>query len=117
MKKTLIVLISTLILSACQATPKLYYWGDYTNTLVDYTVSPNDETLQEHKAALNDIVQTSHEENKKVPPTIYFKLGVIELNAGNGNYKKFFEKEKSLYPESITFVDFYANKNTRGVEK
>ena len=108
MKKYTILLISVALLTGCATTEKsMFYWGDYSETAVSYRVAPNDETLEQFKNTLENIIEKSNSKGMKVPPTIYFELGVIELKSTGKNYMAFFEKEMKLYPQSTQFITLY----------
>ena len=99
---------SLFFLGGCAATVTEagYYWGDYSQTLYNYTKDPNQTTLAAHVEELEDIISTSDEKGLKVPPGIHAELGYIKARQGNdalamGHY----EKEMSLYPESRLFLE------------
>lgn len=102
-KKLLIVALVAAV-TGCAA-PSIYYWGDYSDTLYQYTKEPSEQTLAAHRAELMDIIETAEKKRKKVPPGIYFELGMIEAKSGNHRMAtEYLLKEQSLFPESETYV-------------
>ena len=88
------------------APPKLYHWGDYSNSLYSCKKDPSEETLLKHKQVLEEIVKASGEKNLRVPPGVYGELGYICLRQNSTKEaKKYFEMEEQLYPESKILMD------------
>lgn len=80
---------------------RLYDYGDYSSTLYNLNKNQNEETLAKHKAELEQIITSSKEHTKKVPPGIYAELGYI-YQKGNDKKEavKLYQLESDLYPES-----------------
>lgn len=101
----IIFFIFTLLIIGC-APQKMYYWGNYSNTLYNYRKNPNDKTLLKHKQELEKIVEKSTKRSLKIPPGVYAELGYIYFRQNNTKEAiKFFQLEKKLYPESYVFMD------------
>ena len=110
MKKLIFSLIATFLILSCVSQSKLYYWGEYSDTLYDYKKSLTSETLEKHKDELNNIIVKSHRLRKNVPPGVNAELGYILMLEGNSDAAlQYFEQEKSLYPESEKFVSSIIN--------
>lgn len=91
-----------------------YYWGNYSHSYYSYLQSPSAESQIEHKETLIDIIETSSENNLKVPSGIYAELGLIEYNANNQQQAKiYFDKEIELYPESTVLIRSIFDKATK----
>ena len=110
MKIRIIAVATALVLlsgCAAQVTEAGYYWGNYANTLYEYTKEPSDETLAQHVEELETIVAESNERELKVPPGVYAELGHIASKSGDGNAAAlaYYESEMSLYPESRIFLE------------
>lgn len=95
----------TLILAGCQSN-NIYHWGSYESTLYDLKKSPSEENRAKHKEQLEKIIASAKKKNKKVPPGIYFELGMMEANAGNLDRSvELLTLEKNEFPESHIYVD------------
>lgn len=109
MKTTIIAVMSALVLlsgCAAQVTEAGYYWGNYANTLYEYTKSPSEEALAQHVQELQSIIAESKERELKVPPGILAELGYIEASKGNNEAAMaHYEAEMQLYPESRIFLE------------
>lgn len=102
--KWLIILLGALLLSAC--TSKIYYWGSYENTLYRYNKEPNEANLSKHKAELEMIINKSSKGKRRVPPGIYFELGMIEARLGNiARSIELLNLEKAQFPEAEVVVN------------
>jgi len=85
---------------------KMYYFGNYSDTLYSFEKNQNDKSLLKHKQELENIVTKSELKNIPVPPGIYAELGYINLKLNNFiEAIKFFQAESQLYPESRHFMD------------
>ena len=101
----MIFIFLTLIASSCTQKKTIFYWGDYSNTLYDYKKTPNDENLNKHIEAIQDIIDKSNEKNIKVPPGVYCEYGYILAKEGKKDEAiKYFELEGNTYPESAAFI-------------
>ena len=103
--KKYVITLAFFMLTECVSNNGLYYWEDYTEVLYDYKVNPSNESQASYKESLVDIIDVSIDENKKIPPGIYFELGLVHLKEGNTSKgKEYIEKEKVNYPESSTVI-------------
>ncbi len=107
MKKHFIILFLFLVISfivGC-AQERLYYWGNYSQTLYSYKKLPKEENLQAHKACLVKIIEESNKMNKRTPPGVCCEYGYILLKEGKTREASYyFEMEEKNYPESKLFV-------------
>jgi len=104
--KFIIFLLSIIFLSGCGA-KTIYYWGDYSGSLYDYTKEPSLKTKKSHKAELVNIIKKSEKrKDKKVPPGIYFELAMLYAEEGEvSTAQQYLLKEKDLFPESTKSVE------------
>lgn len=88
------------------APQKMYYFGDYSQTLYSLEKNQTEEALINHKQELEKILTESEARNLPVPPGIYAELGYINLKA-NSSQKAItlFQTESQLYPESKHLMD------------
>jgi hypothetical protein len=118
MKTVLIAVTLTIIFTSCATQRTIYYWGNYSSTLYSYKQDPSDETLIEHKNALLEIFEKGAKKKKKVPPGLYSEYGYILLNEGNAEEaNKYFELEKTTYPESELFIKKFTNQEKNEEEQ
>jgi len=105
-RTNLLILIFLVAVVTCScAAPKMYHWGDYSNSLYNSKKNPSDENLLKHKQVLEEIVKQSNEKSLRVPPGVYAELGYIYFRQNNGKEaERYFELEKQLYPESTVFM-------------
>lgn len=93
-------LLACIFFAGC-APQKMYYFGDYSQTLYAHEKNQNEESLLEHKQELESIITESKAKNLPVPPGIYAELGYIYLKANKSQEAiKLFQSESQLYPES-----------------
>lgn len=108
MKRELFLVIgflASIFFSGC-APQKMYYFGNYSQTLYSFEKNQNEETLLSHKQELEKIISESEVKSLPVPPGIYAELGYINLKANKSQESiKLFQAEEQLYPESKYFMD------------
>ncbi len=101
----LITVLCCLVSTGC-APKKMYYFGNYSNTLYSCEKNQNDKSLLEHKQELETIITESESRNLPVPPGIYAELGYINLKSNNSKEAiRLFQGESQLYPESKHLMD------------
>jgi hypothetical protein len=94
------------LVSAGCAPKKMYYFGNYSNTLYSFEKNQNDESLLKHKQELETIITESESKALPVPPGIYAELGYINLKSNNSKEAiSLFQAESQLYPESRLLMD------------
>jgi hypothetical protein len=100
MKKIVAVLI---LLCASSCANQKYYWGDYDSSLYHYYKNP--AKAEDYEKELKSIIEKG-EATKKVPPGIYAEYGYqLMLKKDWDGAAVNFEKEKTLWPESASFMD------------
>lgn len=111
-KKVLLLLLSLIIpiISGC-TTNKMYYFGDYSETLYAYEKNQNDESLIKHLQELDRVIQESKDKNLRVPPGIYAEFGYLKLKMKKPKEAvEYFNAESQLYPEGKHLMDRLINK-------
>ena len=94
------------LVSAGCAPKKMYYFGNYSNTLYSFEKNQNDESLLKHKQEIETIITESESKALPVPPGIYAELGYINLKSNNSKEaSRLFQAESQLYPESRLLMD------------
>ena len=93
----LLVTIST----GCVAAPKMYHWGNYSQTLYVSKKTSTEENFLKHQQNLETIIEESQKRDLRVPPGVYAELGYIYFRQNrNTEAVKYFQLEETLYPES-----------------
>ncbi|MBB5018833.1 hypothetical protein HNQ59_002130 [Chitinivorax tropicus] len=88
----------------------LYYWGQYQPQVYEH-LKGDGKGPEEQIAALESDLQKAQSKNAALPPGYYAHMGMLYLKTGkNDQVKQAFETEKTLYPESSTFMDFLLKK-------
>lgn len=96
----LMLALSALIVG-CTTRSQMYYWGNYSGTLYNAKKNPCPESLSEHKAGLEAIIDESKTRNLRVPPGVYAELGYIYSMENNTQKAiELFQLEQNTYPES-----------------
>ncbi|PKE27871.1 DUF4810 domain-containing protein [Rahnella sp. AA] len=97
-----------LLLAGCakQDDKLLYNWDKYQTTVYQYyqgdKVGPEQQI-----ASLKESIEKSRATNKAVPPGLHAQLGLLYANTGHTDLAfQEFNTEKSLFPESATYMDF-----------
>lgn len=87
----------------------LYYWGDYQPQI--YGHFTGDKGPEEQIAALEAGLEQARAIGKTVPPGYLAHLGVLYASGEHGEQmRKYFEAEKTLYPEGTGYIDFLLRK-------
>ncbi|HOF04561.1 MAG TPA: DUF4810 domain-containing protein [Syntrophales bacterium] len=95
-----------LFLSGCAGGQKMYYWGDYSDTLYKYKKNPSEQSLLDHRQSLERILEESAKNNLRVPPGVYAELGYIYFRQNKKDLAiQNFQREKALYPEATLLMD------------
>ena len=83
-----------------------YYWGKYSYTYHDLLKEPSDDTRAAHEETLRDIIENSNERDIRVPPSIHAELAyLLTFKNADEEAMTHFEIERTLYPESQTFLE------------
>jgi hypothetical protein len=92
----------------------MYYWGDYSESLYQTKKHPSEESLAEHEAVLEKIIETSKEKNCRIPPGVYAELGYIRAMRNDSKRAvELFTLEKQTYPEAALFMDRLIQRSER----
>ncbi|MBU2226543.1 MAG: DUF4810 domain-containing protein [Proteobacteria bacterium] len=98
-----------IFLSGCAA-QRMYYWGDYSNTLYQSKKHPSDQSNLGHQQALENIIEESGKNNLRIPPGVYAELGYVYFRQNKKDLAiQNFKMEKQLYPESTLLMDRLEN--------
>lgn len=99
-----------LLLNGCQSPKTIYYWDGYQENLYNYTqIDKTSHT--EQIQSLEHTIEKAKSANKPIPPGLHAHLGLLYFSVGNPDKAiEQLEIEKSLFPESKTFIDFIERK-------
>lgn len=104
MNKFFFVLLSILLVGC--ATPELYHWGSYENTLYKSFKEGGSFTVEEQIDLLQKDIDTAQSKELKVAPGVFAQLGYLYFQVGdNSAAKNAFQTESRLFPESKKFMD------------
>ena len=98
--------LAVLMISGCKSTPPMYEYGEYSESFYALKKDPDVESNAQWKASLEEVIELSNARAIRVPPGVFANLGYIHLKSNNKEQAiKYFEREKSTYPEATKFMD------------
>jgi len=99
-----VVLSTTIALSGCMATqPPLYRWDSFEAQIYGHFKG---EAPEPQIAKLEEQKQKAASGPSAIPPGLHAHLGLLYAKVGNADAaQQCFVNEKTLYPESATFMD------------
>lgn len=99
-----------LLLSGCATRHQsLYYWGDYQPQV--YGHFTGDKGPEEQIASLEAGLEKARAVGKPVPPGYHAQLGILYAKTEHEDQmRKYFEAEKTQYPEGAAYMDFLLRK-------
>ncbi|MCD8569584.1 MAG: DUF4810 domain-containing protein [Geovibrio sp.] len=111
-KSLIFALLIAFSVVACATNTSLYYWGDYPKSSVNYAMKSADkEYTQKHIEELRKVIETSDSQKRRVAPGLYAEYGqLLYENEQRNEARKFFELEKTTYPESEVFINRIVSK-------
>ena len=100
------LLVGATLTGCAGRTPRIYEWGSYQEQVYEYYKS-QDTSPNKQIAALEADVEKIRATGKTPPPGFHAHLGLMYAQSGNSaQARREFETEKTLFPESATFMDF-----------
>ncbi|MDD3323439.1 MAG: DUF4810 domain-containing protein [Paludibacter sp.] len=106
MKKTILITLSVILLTACSVQKPLYTWSNYANSSYNYLKNNDEKSTQELIKSYQAIIEKQKGTRGVVPPGIYADYGFILLQANKtAEGKAMLLKEIALYPESSVFIE------------
>jgi hypothetical protein len=106
--KTVVLLATVLSLTGCanKAPPPLYGWHGFEKNLDTYFRGDR-ESLDTQAKRMEDDLQKMRAAGQAVPPGYQAHLGLLHGKQGDlARFQQHLQAEKSLFPESETFVNF-----------
>jgi len=106
-KQFILPLLGVFLITGCATTKQeMYYWGEYEQLIYNAYIEPGSADPQTQIEKLEVDIQKSEALGKKPAPGIYAHLGFLYAIQGKDTQSKAaFMEERSLYPESIIFID------------
>ena len=86
--------------------PRLYYWGQYEDSLHTRVTDASPEGRQKAFRMLEQTIQAAEQAGQRVPPGVYADYGYL-LYQGNrpDEAVRYLRKEVELYPEAKPLMD------------
>ena len=105
-----LAIAGALLLTGCVTKPQpLYYWGDYQAQL--YGHFTKEIGPEEQIAKLEAGLEEARGDDKPVPPGYLAHLGILHAQIEHTDQMlKYFDAEKTQYPESAAYIDFLLRK-------
>lgn len=106
MNRRILCILAVLGLTACASRQdtSLYYWKGYSDQVY---AQLQEKHAKNPVAEMEQYFNQAASQNKKAAPGAHAHLGLLYLNEGNSQQaKEQWLKEKELFPESATFIDF-----------
>lgn len=86
--------------------PSHFDWGRYEESVYQVTIRPDGFDLQAEIDSLEQQLEKTAAKQRPVPPGLHAHVGYLHSVAGNADAaRSHFVEEKTLYPESATFID------------
>lgn len=110
--------LSALFLAGCQTARPLYYWGNYETVLYQSYSAPGKHSPADQIEKLKEDVAKAAATNQKTPPGLHAQLGLLYLQIGKADLAvQEFETEKTLFPESASFINGMLKQKTSNTSK
>jgi len=111
-----LTLAASTLLAGCAAPKTLYQWEGYEPQVYEYF--KGEEPKEAQAEALERDLQKIRSTGKAVPPGYHAHLGLLYLSMGKDDQMvQQFNTEKSLFPESGTYMDFLLKNAKAGVSQ
>ena len=109
-----LTLAASTLLAGCAAPKTLYQWEGYEPQVYEYF--KGEEPKEAQVEALERDLQKIRSTGKAVPPGYHAHLGLLYLSMGKDDQMvQQFNTEKTLFPESGTYMDFLLKNAKAGV--
>ncbi|WP_332763201.1 DUF4810 domain-containing protein [Pseudomonas koreensis] len=111
-----LTLAASTLLAGCAAPKTLYQWEGYEPQVYEYF--KGEEPKEAQAEALERDLQKIRSTGKAVPPGYHAHLGLLYLSMGKDDQMvQQFNTEKTLFPESGTYMDFLLKNAKAGVSQ
>jgi hypothetical protein len=111
--RVIAVAAAALWLSGCAQHKTLYQWGSYQPEVYEYFKG---ESKEAQVAKLEEDLQKIRSTNGNPPPGYHAQLGMLYGSLGKDDQMvQEFRTEKTLFPESATYMDFLMRNVKTGV--
>lgn len=103
------IAVVLLLLASCKSASKMpmYYWSSYDDRTYRVIKSNEAKDIQKLMETYNEILMNDAKSSRAMPPPgVCADYGFFLVKEGKADEgKKWLEKEKQLYPESVIFID------------
>lgn len=119
--RLLLALASAAVLAGCATTNSkpLYSWTNYEPQVYDY-LKGSGNGVEAQISKLEEATEKARATGQALPPGYHAHLGMLYAKAGRTDQVQTqFEAEKTLFPESSTFIEFLSRtfaKNNGGAQ-
>jgi hypothetical protein len=111
-----LTMAASALLAGCAGPQTLYQWEGYEPQVYEYF--KGEEPKEAQAEALERDLQKIRSTGKAVPPGYHAHLGLLYLSMGKDDQMvQQFNTEKTLFPESGTYMDFLLKNAKTGVAK
>lgn len=117
LKLASVALAGSILVACAEPGPKapVYAWGGYEDHIYNMYASPGEATPEAQIDQLSAGLEEAESAGLRAGPGVYAHLGYMQYLTGNTNAARdAFERERSLYPESATFIDGMLNRLGEG---
>jgi hypothetical protein len=105
-KTVLLSLAAAVLLTGCQSSPDIYYWGDYEHLIYISYTKPDKATPELQVQAMEEDMHKAASAKKPLPPGFHAHLGNLYYQMGKPDLAvQEFQKEKEQFPESAVLMD------------
>ncbi|MBI2814827.1 MAG: DUF4810 domain-containing protein [Opitutae bacterium] len=106
MKRLLLLAGCLFALAGCQTQRSLYYWGNYETTNYLAYSKPEKVPLETQREKLAEDLEKAKGSTLAVHPGLHAQLGYVCYQLGRLDEAiREFTAEKTLFPESVAFMD------------
>ncbi|PCI49503.1 DUF4810 domain-containing protein [Thalassolituus oleivorans] len=99
-------LLSLMTLTGCAGKKEIFYWGEYEGLVYDMYINPGSADTTTQISKLTTDIQKAEAKDMPIAPGINAHLGYMYVLEGDiGQAKAAFLTEKTLFPESASFID------------
>ena len=115
MKRLITLALICAALTGCSSTKEpIYYYGEYSSAVYAY-LKADEVTVEQQINMLEQVIADAANKSKIVAPGLHAHLGMLYFETGDPTLgASHFETEKSLFPESVQYIDFLL-KSAKGV--
>lgn len=110
-------LLACFVLAACNSTtPPVFYYGDYQTAVYQY-FKGDELSIDEQISIVQNVIEQAAVNGLPVAPGVHAHLGLLYFESGNpASGIAQLEQEKTIFPESASYIDFLISNIQQGGE-